>query len=141
MNKKAQGEVITTVLIILLVLAAIVIVWQAVRGTVSSGAGTLTAQEKCIGIDMSIGTITAGTAGTVQITRNSGGTDDAITPVVLVKGTVQTASCSPSTTLTQLASTTCTVEVIASGDKVTVGAKIVGTGKTTTCPVTVDKTA
>jgi flagellin-like protein len=43
MNRKAQSQIITTVLIILLVLAAIVIVWQVVQGTVRSGAEQLIA--------------------------------------------------------------------------------------------------
>ncbi len=48
-NKKAQGEVITTVLIILLVLAAIVIVWQVVNSTISKGAKQVESQTACIG--------------------------------------------------------------------------------------------
>lgn len=54
MNKKAQGEVITTVLIILLVLAAIVIVWQVVNSTVSKGAKQVESQAGCIGLGFEI---------------------------------------------------------------------------------------
>ena len=53
-SKKAQGEIITTVLIILLVLAAIVIVWQVVNGTVNRGGDAVTAQSSCLGLSIDI---------------------------------------------------------------------------------------
>ena len=37
-SKRGQSEIITTVLIILLVLAAIVIVWQVVQGTIKGAS-------------------------------------------------------------------------------------------------------
>jgi len=61
LNKKAQGEIITTVLIILLVLAAIVIVWQVIRGTVEKGAEEVESQAECIGLNIDITNIVAAT--------------------------------------------------------------------------------
>jgi threonine aldolase len=52
MNKKAQGEVITVILIILLVLAAIVIVWQVVNSTITKGSEQVESQSGCIGINI-----------------------------------------------------------------------------------------
>jgi len=57
-NKRGQSEIITTVLIILLVLAAIVIVWQVVKGTVSTGSEQVTSAAGCIGISLDITTTT-----------------------------------------------------------------------------------
>lgn len=53
-NKKAQGEIITTVLIILLVLAAIVIVWQVVQSTVNKGAKQVESQSGCLGVGVEV---------------------------------------------------------------------------------------
>lgn len=51
-NKKAQGEIITTVLIILLVLAAIVIVWQVVNSTVNRAGEQADIASQCVGIQL-----------------------------------------------------------------------------------------
>lgn len=139
-GKRGVSEIITTVLIILLVLAAIVIVWQAVKGTIEAGTGTLTGQTACMGVDLSIGIVNAST-DKVPIIRNTGGDAAAITPVILVKGEDKTTTftCTPKTTLLQLESTVCssiTTDIIIN-DEVIVGAKM-GTGTSAvTCPVTV----
>ena len=54
MRKKAQSEAITVVLIILLVLAAVTIVYQAVRGTVTKSTTQLTQKSECLGITMNV---------------------------------------------------------------------------------------
>ena len=54
MKRKAQSEIITTVLIILLVLAAVFIVWQAVKGTVTKGTTEIESQSACMDSDLSI---------------------------------------------------------------------------------------
>ena len=53
-NKKSQAQIISTILIILLVLAAIVIVWQVVQGTVKGGAEEIETQTDCIGLNIDI---------------------------------------------------------------------------------------
>jgi len=145
MNKKGLSDVVTTVLIILLALAAIVIVWQAVKGTVQGGANQLTDQTKCMGVDLSVGIITA---NSVVVTRNAGGSTDPLTPKILLKGAVVGATCAPKLTLLQLESTTCTLTVttpptaIANGDEVTVGGTVTATdGTQVACPTTAKKTA
>ena len=71
--KKAQGQIITTILIILLVLAAIVIVWQVVNRTVSESAEEGSTQSDCIGSSV---TIESATGTTVSVRRNAGGPSD-----------------------------------------------------------------
>ena len=58
-NKKSQAQIISTILIILLVLAAIVIVWQVVQGTVKGGAEEIETQTDCIGLNIDITNIDA----------------------------------------------------------------------------------
>ena len=62
MNKKAQAQIITTVLIILLVLAAIVIVWQVIQGTVEGGAKQVEGQTDCLTVNLEIESLTASIA-------------------------------------------------------------------------------
>ena len=47
-SKHSQSEIITTVLIILLVLASIVIVWQVVKNTVQSGSRNIEDSVVCL---------------------------------------------------------------------------------------------
>ena len=54
MNKKAQAQIITTVLIILLVLAAIVIVWQVIQGTIEGGTEEISKKTGCLGLNIDI---------------------------------------------------------------------------------------
>lgn len=51
-SKRGQSEIITTVLIILLVLAAIVIVWQVVQGTLNAGKEDINKKRDCLGLDI-----------------------------------------------------------------------------------------
>ncbi len=135
MNKRGQSEVITTVLIILLVLAAVFIVYTAVRNMVTRGTGTASEKAKCIGINLEVTGVTNSNleadpkvAATVSITRKAGGDSDALTPVILVKGVQRTpASCTPAT-LVELESTVCTLgtgttDTVSSASDVAVGGK------------------
>lgn len=65
-SKKAQSELITTVLIILLVLAAIVIVWQVVMGVLNKGKSSVESQSECLGFSIAV-TVTNATGGNVSI--------------------------------------------------------------------------
>ena len=88
MNKKAQGEIITTVLIILLVLAAIVIVWQVVNSTITKGSEQVQSQTGCIGINIETTPKIDGLPNLVFVAKRSaqGGTFTASNLVVLVDG-------------------------------------------------------
>jgi len=138
-NKRAQSEVITTVLIILLVIAAVFIVYTAVRGMVTSSTGTAENKAKCIGLTLSVTGVTNSVAAvvgppaipavpaTVSITRLAGGDAGAITPVILVKGVQRTATCVKNS-LIELESNVCTLGTDAA-DTVTAAADIAVGGK------------
>ena len=53
-NKKAEATIITTVLLILLVLASIVIVWGVINRTVSEGSKKIQQQSQCIDLVIDI---------------------------------------------------------------------------------------
>lgn len=85
-SKRSQGEIITTVLIILLVLAAIVIVWQVVQGTIAKGGSAIEAGTACMGLSLTIDSVsgTATTpANTVTLKYTRGA--DSLGPISLVK--------------------------------------------------------
>ena len=89
MNQKSQSQIITTVLIILLVLDAIVIVWQVVSTTVSEGAGEISSSISCIDVQFKVVEAIAA-SNTVKVTRMAGGADNAVSDVrFLVNGEVQ----------------------------------------------------
>ncbi len=53
-DKKAQAQIITVVIIILLVLAAVFIVWRAIQKTVTEGSEQISEQSKCIGVNIEL---------------------------------------------------------------------------------------
>lgn len=69
--RKAQSQIITTILIILLVLAAIVIVWQVVRGTVEEGAESIPGQTDCLTTRLDI-SVPATNAQVLKVERGTG---------------------------------------------------------------------
>ncbi len=140
--KKAQSEVITTVLIILLVLAAVFIVYTAVRGMVKTGTEKITDSSKCIGLDMvvtrnSLGTTATTTTpqvdATVTVQRNAGGDETEVKPIIQVGGTNTAAVCAEAT-LAPNENTVCTLtgRVLTSGQKITVS----GMYGSTSCDIT-----
>lgn len=107
MSKKGVSDIITTVLIILLVLAAIVIVWQAVNKTITNGVGQIAPKMACV--DISLTAVSANyTSHIVTVTRNAGGDDTGAGSVggvkILVGGTAATLDAGSSSAggLTQL---------------------------------------
>lgn len=88
MNKKAQSEVITTVLIILLVLAAVFIVYTAVRNMIQGGTSQATDKTKCLEISLNPVYANA-TSDSVTVTRASGGDDTDVSDLkVIVDGSI-----------------------------------------------------
>jgi hypothetical protein len=92
-SKKAQSQIITTVLIILLVLASIVVVWQIVQGTVRRGLEESETKAACIGVNLEIISAVA-SSNEVKVTRNIGGPEGTIVSNVkfLVEGVAVTSS-------------------------------------------------
>ena len=131
MNKKGVSQIVTTILIILLVLAAIVIVWQAVKGTVETGSQTITSQSKCIGLDLSIaGTCTiAGTALPVTITRGGDSVGAGTLKITAASTSTATASDQTTTGFSALDTATKTLTLQAGGMPWSAGASVtVNTG-------------
>lgn len=73
MNRRAQAEVITTVLIILLVLASIVVVWNVVRSTISKGVqkANISPSDVLISSSQAVYSISGGEL-TVSVRRDAG---------------------------------------------------------------------
>jgi len=85
MSKKAQAQIITTVLIILLVLAAIVIVWQVISGTVETGTNQLESQSGCIGASLDIeSAVEAAGSNSVTVRVKRGADSSDITGILLI---------------------------------------------------------
>ena len=73
-NKKGLSDIIATVLIVLLAIAAVVIVWSFISKFLYTGGGTIDVQRKCLEVDVkpigcsnSIDTVTV----KVQVLRGS----------------------------------------------------------------------
>jgi hypothetical protein len=95
-SKKAQSQIITTVLIILLVLVSIIVIWQIVQGTVRRGLDESEIKAACIGVNLEITNVDS-TSNLVYITMNIGGAKDIIVSDVeiLVNDVVVTATPDP----------------------------------------------
>lgn len=138
MNKKAQGEVITTVLIILLVLAAIVIVWQVVNSTITKGSEQVKAQTGCIGINIETTPKVGDATNKSFVAKRSaqGGTFTASSLAVLVDG-VRLASTGytilPATNPLQSPLDTVTITLTTAATK---SVEVAIIGDDTTCPGT-----
>lgn len=124
MKKKGQSEIITTILLILIVLAAVIIVWQVINRFVGKGEEAVTTKLSCIDVRLDI--VEAKSTGSVKVTRQAGGADDAVKNIkILVEGEAATAT-DPAGggTLTPLQTKTWTVSApsIAAGNEVQVAA-------------------
>jgi hypothetical protein len=86
MNKKAQSQIITTVLIILLVLASIVIVWQVVQGTVRGGAEQVESQSACLGMNLVVVSADA-SENNITVRREPGApSEDTVDYMIFIDG-------------------------------------------------------
>ena len=139
-NKKAISDVVSTVLIILLVVAAIAIIGAIVLNTVGKTSTKVDTAVSCQTLDIKPTSCTkTGTASAnVVVTRNSGGSDVTLSSVSVIfqkadGSTVAstTTSSVPAALNTATASTTLDVANIAS---VKIAAQI--TGASEICPAT-----
>jgi len=80
--KKAQAQIITTILIILLVLAAMVIVWQVVNKSIKDSSDQIIAGVSCTNLNVIVSEADSSTE-TVLITRNPGASGTNVTGLVL----------------------------------------------------------
>ena len=101
LNKKGLSTIVTTLIIILLSLAAIGIVWAVVNGLLKSNTQGISVSAKCLNIDVEAASAncSAGTTNymcTVQLTRAGTGNDE-IAGVKLVFMNDTSGISSPST--------------------------------------------
>jgi len=71
LSKKGLSPIVANVLIILLVIAAVGILWGVVRGLVDSGAEQATTQTDCLLINMEV--VSCDVTNGVVVRRNAGG--------------------------------------------------------------------
>jgi hypothetical protein len=84
-DKRGITEIVTTILIILVVLAAIVIVWVAVRGLLSSGSNQISLGGVSIDLVIKSATINSSTGiATIKVSRNPGVVNETITAVKFI---------------------------------------------------------
>jgi len=104
--KKAQSEIITTVLLVLIALAAVAIIAMFINNQVRQGAATADAKAQCLKIDLEVTKAVANASGGVIYVKNNGETPaDA-----KVKAIVEGASWGSEVNLpTSLTTTTITV--------------------------------
>lgn len=94
MNKRGLSQVVTTVLIILVVLAAILIIWAAVRPTVETAGEQISAD--CITIELeAVSCSSDGNDTTVGIKRSAGSGELTDVKLVFSGGDVVDAGIAP----------------------------------------------
>ncbi len=114
MNKKAQAQIIVTVLIILIVLGIIAFVGNFLTRTVREGTEQAEAKVECLEIGLVIKNTEDGTNVTVE--RSAGG-PDTITAMIYVEGDqIENSSMAP------LESFTTTTTAVTTGQEVQVAA-------------------
>jgi hypothetical protein len=91
-TKKAQQEIIVTVLLVLIAIAAVVLISNFVINMVRDKTAEGNNQLKCVGIDFEVSVARVGYPNTT-ITRGSGGSDVNVTDAkVLVNGVTKNSS-------------------------------------------------
>jgi len=84
-NKRGLSTIVTTLIIILLVLAAIAIVWVVISNLVGEKSDEVSFQAKCLSIDVRATAVEcSGGSCDVTLTRGAMGADDVIDGVKLV---------------------------------------------------------
>lgn len=84
-TKRGLSDVVTTVLIILLVLAAVAIIWGYLRGSLVQSGQQISGATSCLGLDLKVKSckVAAGSA-TVVYERGSGSGDANLTKVTVL---------------------------------------------------------
>ena len=118
MNRKGLSDVITTVLIILLVLAAVVLIWSFIQPAIKGGVQSAAGQTACFGLDVSpVSCKITGTNYVVKVKNNGASAID--TKAIIVLGDESTlpvdVAAVPAYGTKDSASTTLTAAQIASG--------------------------
>jgi len=129
--KKAQSEIITTVLLVLIALAAVAIIAVFIHNQVRQGAATADAKAQCLKIDLEV--TKAVNAGTVTVKRNDNEALTGATLKVIANGATWNSSAAiPASLETEVITMETGKVALATGQKVEVG--IVLADKTA-CPM------
>jgi len=83
-NRKGLSDVITTVLIILLVLAAVVLIWSFIRRPLESGGKQIEASGQCLQLDLVPTACTNNSANATVTVQWKGGSDVELKKVKIV---------------------------------------------------------
>jgi hypothetical protein len=86
MNKRGLSQVVTTVIIILVVLAAITLIWAAVRPTIQDASERITADCITLELEAVRGSCTIGDASMANVKVNRGPDSGTLTGLILVFG-------------------------------------------------------
>jgi flagellin-like protein len=118
--KKAQSEIITTVLLVLIALAAVAIIAVFITNQVRQGAATADAKAQCLKIDLEVTKAVVG-ATTITVKNNGETLTTGNTMLAIVDGTAwgDTPAVPASLTTGVITGT-----VLTSGKKVEVGVKL-----------------
>jgi len=85
-NKKGLSGIVTTLIIILLVIAAIAMIWPAVKGLLSGGSDTLTKTSACLQLEFKTTKVleTPADSGIYNVTiQRIGGDNDLVMPLFI----------------------------------------------------------
>jgi len=119
-NKKGLSNIIATVLIVLLALAAVAIVWGFIQPALEDTGTAITASQKCLEAEVRP---TSCSSTTVNIQWVRGDIVEAVAIVEDSSGTTQTANADFSS-LNILSTASATVSTVSAGDTVTAAAII-----------------
>lgn len=136
MRKKAQAQIIVTVLIILLVIAAIAIVASVITNLVRQGGQDIVSQTECINTQLEI---TQANNGSNQIVVRNSGQGDVSGVVVLLNGITEETTNETLTPL-QTAVVDISPDNLTSGDEIEAGATINVEGETVSCGIKAETT-
>lgn len=144
-NEKGLSDVITTVLIVLLALAAVVIIWGFVRPALERGGEGITKQSVCFDVDIQPTTCTAGAAGTATVSyKNNGGQEVSAVNIIVENPTTGQTNVESGSGITPYGSVPneqIDNFAIAAGDNVRVAAVVLSDGESYSCdpaPTSVD---
>jgi hypothetical protein len=88
MDKKGVSQIITTILIILLVLAAIVIVWQVIERFIERGGAAIEERTQCfdVSLDFVEGTVSCDSSGVASGTVSRGADSSGVISMKIITG-------------------------------------------------------
>lgn len=131
-SKKGLSDVVTTVLIILLVLGAIVLLWQFLKPTLDKSGQQITAQSECLQVDLEPVTCNAATDA-VLIKTNKKGAANGVRVIITNPTTGASTAVVNSTAIGGELATSTQTAAAAAGDIITVAPIVLINGQMENC--------